>query len=215
MTPIQLITISREFGASGSLLGRLLAQRLGWRLLDNELGRTIAQRLDCSTAEIAIADEHAPSLIERVAAAFTVAPPEAPILLTPPPSSDPDRVAACARAVLMEAVRSLPLIVIGHGAQCLFHDRSDALHLRLVAPSDRRISTVQTRSGQSRTDAAEAVRHRDIDRAHYLRRYYDADWTDPHLYALEINTGVIPVETAAELVLELVHLREEAAVPTV
>ena len=210
MAPIALITISREFGAGGTRLGQILADRLGWRLLDRELVHAVAERLACTDAEVAACDEHPPSLMERVAAAFTISPPEAPVLLNPPVNADPDRVAWATRRVLLEAVRTPPLIVIGHGGQCLFRDRGDTLHLRLVAPYSHRLQVVCRRSGENEAAAAAAIRHRDADRQHYVRRYYQREWTDPCLYSLQLNTARVPVETAAELVTQLVAAQQGA-----
>ena len=39
-----LITISREYGAGGSTVARTVAERLGWRLVDNELVEEIGGR---------------------------------------------------------------------------------------------------------------------------------------------------------------------------
>jgi len=45
--PLQLITLSREYGAGGSELGVLLGQMLGWPVVDHELVRQLAARLSC------------------------------------------------------------------------------------------------------------------------------------------------------------------------
>jgi hypothetical protein len=44
---IQLITISREYGAGGSELGVFLGKELGWPVLDHELVQQLAARLRC------------------------------------------------------------------------------------------------------------------------------------------------------------------------
>jgi len=68
--PIHLITLSREYGAGGSELGVLLGERLGWPVLDRDLAQRIAARLRCAAADVEVLGEHAPTFLERVAAAF-------------------------------------------------------------------------------------------------------------------------------------------------
>ena len=50
-----------------------------------------------------------------------------------------DRIAATTRAVIEECAVSPPVIVVGHGAQCIFADRADALHVRVIAPVPDRL----------------------------------------------------------------------------
>ena len=201
---IRLITISREFGAGGSELGVLLGQSLGWPVLDHELVGKLAARLSCDEGEVVAMDEHAPSFLERLAAVATVTAPESRVH-SRPWTTDPDCVAAAAREVLLEAVRNLPLIVVGHGGNCLFRGRPDVLRVRVTAPVDVRVRRVVKRSGMTPAQAAAMVRRRDSDRQHYLQRYYQSDMNDPSSYDLQINTGTFSLETAAQLVLGLVR----------
>ena len=49
------------------------------------------------------------------------------------------------------------------------------------------------------------VRRRDADRQHYLQRYYKTDINDACSYDLQINTAAICLESAAQLVLDLIE----------
>ena len=49
-------------------------------------------------------------------------------------------------------------------------------------------------------DAREVVERHDRWRKQYLSNYYKADWDDPFLYHLTINTDKIDVEEAVELI---------------
>jgi cytidylate kinase len=202
--PIQIITVSREYGAGGSQLAGLLGARLGWRVLDRELIQQLARRLECDTTEIAALSEHPPSFLDRLASSGLVTAPESASLAVPW-STDADRLAALTREVLLEEAGQPPLIVVGHGANCLFSDRADVLRVRVAAPHDLRIRRVMERTGIAPQQAAADVRHRDADRQHYLQRYYHTSVTDPCAYDLQINTGTVPIETAAALIEGLVR----------
>jgi hypothetical protein len=206
--PIQLITVSREYGAGGSELGLLLGERLGWRVLDRDLAQRVASRLKCENRSVEALAERGPTLFERVVAAFTVVPAEAPILPDPSATLDPDRLVEVSRAVLREAVRELPLIVIGHGGNCLFRGRPDVLRVRVTAPYDVRVRRVAQRSGASPATAAEDVRRHDDNRREYLERYYRCDTNEPSAYDMQINTATIPIGTAADLVGAVVNARK-------
>jgi cytidylate kinase len=202
--PVQLITISREYGAGGSELGVILGRELGWPVLDHELVRQLAARLSCAEGEITAMDEHAPSFLERLAAAATITAPESRMHSTPW-KTDPDCVAAAAREVLLEAARNLPLIVVGHGGNCLFRSRPDVLRVRVTAPVEVRVKRVAQRTGVSPSTAAADVRRRDGDRQHYLQRYYSSRVDDPCEYDIQINTEAVPLEMASRLVVALLR----------
>jgi cytidylate kinase len=118
--------------------------------------------------------------------------------------------------VIEEAAKSLPLIVVGHGVQCIFEDRSDTLSIRLVAPLGVRVSRVAARQKISSTVAAALVRRADEDRQAYIQRYFHRDWRSALLYDLQINTGGVDIREAAAIVTRLVLRRamsSDGAVP--
>jgi hypothetical protein len=203
-SPVQLITVSREYGAGGSELGVLLGEKLGWPVLDHDLVRQLAARLSCEEGEVVAMDEHAPSFFERLASAATVTAPESRSH-SRPWTADPDCVAAAAREVLLEAARHPPVVVVGHGGNCLFRGRPEVLRIRVVAPFDLRVKRVAGRTGAPPQRAAADVRRRDADREQYLQRYYKSDMNDPCGYDLQINTGTVSLEEAAQLVIELIQ----------
>jgi cytidylate kinase len=114
-----------------------------------------------------------------------------------------------AREVLLEAAQNLPLIVVGHGGNCLFKDRPDVLRVRVTAPREVRVRRVARRESMSPAQAAATVRRRDSDRQNYLQRYYQNDIHDTSSYDVQINTATISLENAAELVLCLIHSSEQ------
>lgn len=207
MAPVDLITIAREFGAGGSELAQVLAARLGWPVLDRELPARVAARLEIDTATAARMDEHPPNLLTRVASAMLVCPPEAPLFVDTAQVLSPDAVAGVVREELLAAAESPPLVVVGHGGQCLFRDRPGALHVRLVAPIAARVARACERLGCDARAGAAEVRRMDEDRRAWIRRYHDAEWRDPLLYHLEINTGRIPISEAAGIVAGIVAAR--------
>ena len=55
-----LITISRQYGAGGSTTARVLADKLSWAVVDNELVDRVAARAGLTRAEVAEQEEKAP-----------------------------------------------------------------------------------------------------------------------------------------------------------
>ncbi len=202
---IDLITISREFGSGGSDLALRLGAELGWPVLDRQLVEQVASRLQLDPRTVAMMDEHPPGLLARISSALLITRPESPIAVDSSDVLSPDAVAEATRAAMLDAVKSPPLIVVGHGSQCLFHDRPGTVHIRLVAPLDSRVRRICDREPCEPNIAAAQVRKMDSDRYAYVRRYYHGDWRDPLAYDLQINTGKVSIESAAAAVMALVR----------
>jgi cytidylate kinase len=198
-----LITISREYGAGAGELAALLGERLGWRVLDKEIPIAVATQLGIPRDSLEPWDEHSPGLLETIGGAFMLGSPD--LLIDPEYAGRPQAgdIAAATRSLLIDAVASPPLIVVGHGGQAIFRDRRGSLHLRLVAPLARRVPRIMARKRCTEKEAVAIAHHVDRDRAHYVKDFLGCDVTDPHLYALQINTGMVTMAHAVDLVLRL------------
>jgi hypothetical protein len=210
--PIDLITVSREFGAGGSDLARELGARLHWTVLDRDLVHHVASRLRLDPRHVEPLDERTSSWLTRlVASTLLMTPPELHVERDISPVVNPDAVAEAARAAILAAAQSTPLIVVGHGAQCLFHGRRGTLHVRLVAPLANRVDRICRRETCDRVAAVSVARRMDDARRGYVRRHYHADVRDPLLYDLQINTGTISIEDAAEAIAAMVRAGQGVA----
>ena len=197
---IDVVTISREFGAGGSELATALGERLGWRILDHALIERVADRLRLDPRTVEQMDEHPPTLFSRIASALLIAPVESPMLIDTTEIMSPDAIADAATSATREAANDPPVNIVGHGAQLLLRDRPGTLHLRLIAPPESRIARICRRGGCDQRTALADIHRIDDARIAYVRRYQHHDLRDPMLYDLVINTGRVSVEDAADLV---------------
>lgn len=204
--PVEIITISREFGSGGSEVAHLVGARLGWRVIDRELIEEVARRLKAPAEEVERLDEKIAGLVERVGVILARGIPEAPVLTVAP---DADYVATIERAVIRDAAGSPPFVVVGHGTQCMFSAAPGALHVRVVAPFGERARRVAERMGLSRSDAESHTRRTDDQRRRYIRHHFGCELGDPELYDLQLNTATLTMEESADLILEVVRRRAE------
>ena len=211
---IDVITIAREFGAGGSELAVSIGARLDWPVLDRDLPARVARRLGLDETAVERLDEHAPTLLARVASAMLVCPPEAPLFVDTSEVLSPDAVAEATRLEIERAVTAPPLVVVGHGAQCLLGARPGTLHVRLVAPLADRAARICRRLRCDARTAVARVRQVDEERNGYIRRYFDAEWRDPLLYDIQINTGRTAIPQAVELITRLVEVRADQVAGT-
>lgn len=204
MAQADMITLSREYGAGAGELARQLAAILGWRVVGEDIPHLVADRLRLPDDAVEECDEHVPSLLENLGNALLMGNPD--LLIDPEVAQrpDPERVFVAARDVMLEAAKSPPVILLGHGAQSLFHDRPRTVHVRLVAPIGERVKRICGRRGDcTRDDATILARRIDADRASYVRQHYGRDVRDPLLYHVQLNTGLVSMEDAARIIIEL------------
>ena len=197
---IDLVTVSREFGAGGSDFARELGDHLGWPVLDQDIIRRVAERLQLKVGTVERLDEHPPSWLARVTSALLIAPPELPVGIDTAHMLHMDSVAETAQNVLVEAAENPPLIIVGHSGQNIFATRPGTLHVRLVAPLESRVERLRARFGWDHDTAAERARHIDADRAAYAQRYYHREWGDPLLYHVVIDTGRVSIAEAVKMI---------------
>ncbi len=195
------VTISRMYGSGGSEIAELVAAQLGWSLYDNEIVDAIAARSGMTPSEVAALEERGPSMLERISGAFTLGTPEAMPAFVEGQATTPDEeMVATTRAIIEEAVKKGPAVLVGRGAQCLLAERSDGLHVFCHAPT---AALMQYAIKQLRIPPAEAekkVIEMNKQREQYVQRHWGRKWMSPLNYHLCLDTSWTGIDGAAELI---------------
>jgi len=191
------VTVARQLGAGGERLARMLAERLGWRLLDRALVRRVAEELQVAPEEVR-ASERGESFLERLGQYLAEGFPELAPMVVPPPSA-PEQVARAARRVLARIVEQGPAVVVGLGAQCILQEEPRAVHLLVVAPFPVRLRRMMERWQLDEDAARERLQRADAARRAYIRDHFGREWLDPTLYHLCLDTGRLGHPLAVEL----------------
>lgn len=197
-----VITFSRQYGSGGSDIARLVAERLGWPLIDNEFVDRVADRAGMSVEEVQEQEERVPSLIERLARALTVSAPEMFAAAADPQAALPpeDRLVRLTEAVIAETVAQGDVVMVGRGAQAYLAERDGALHVYIVAPRDQRIAAAARRLDVTRAEAEATLDRVDDGRRRYVKLHYDRHWDDAANYDLVLNSGRYGYEGCAALI---------------
>ena len=197
---MRAITISREYGSGRGEIAARLAKRLGWQLIDHEVVVQVAQKLQVSEEEAEEHDECVENLASRIFKSLRLVHPSMPVTVEIPPSVD-SRAFYEARCQAIEGVvASGYVVIVGRGAQAHLAQRRDVLHVRIVAPFELRIAYVMSREGLAREAAQARILKKDQERARYLETFYHRHPGDPHLYDLVLNTGILDLESASEVI---------------
>ncbi|MCC6930914.1 MAG: cytidylate kinase-like family protein [Gemmatimonadaceae bacterium] len=203
-----VVTVSRTFGSGGSLVAAELSRRLQWALLDNAFVERVAIGLHTTPAHVQAIEERRPSLAERIADAFAYSSQEmlsAPLGAPLPPTEE--RILEVTHRVIDEAVARGPVVLVGRGAQAWLANRVDAVHFLCVAPHDACVSRVVERERVTPADAAKLIEDTNRNREAYVRRNWQREWRDPANYHLCVNTGLLGIDGAVNVVESFVRER--------
>lgn len=176
-----LITISRKLGSLGTRIGSEAANRLGYRAIRREWINEAAKRAGAPEAALAAVDELG--------------------LLGICPS--PEICHAYRKeveAVILEIAEQGSAVFIGRGAQVILRNRPGVIHFQITAPEALRAVRVAEETGVSITNANAQIQASDRFRKQYMRKFYQVDWEDPHLYHLILNTQYLSTNQCVELV---------------
>ncbi len=98
---------------------------------------------------------------------------------------DADTMASFSQRAIEEAADIGNCVIVGRASQCILQQRSDAFHVFIYAPRADRLHRVRSRHA-SAAEAEAALKARDQERAALIRRYFNQDWSNRHLYDLMI-----------------------------
>ncbi len=209
-----VITISRQLGAGGENIACRVAGQLGLRLLDQEI---IHEAMQAGIPEdIAVESEEGKrSWVQRALDFLSLKQPAAitpgqlmesshAVISTGFPKSE-DYYRSILESIIFDIAQSGDVLLLGRAGQMIFQNSPNCFHVRIVAPPEKRIAALEKRRGISADQARQEIEESDRVRAAYLRRHYDADIDDARLYDLCLNTGTLPEQAAADLIVNAVH----------
>ena len=180
------IAISREAGAGGGHIARLVGALLEWDVLDKELLDFMTQRYSLSRQKLDVVDEAATHWFQDALRTFF----ESKLV------SRDDYAIHLERIIWLAALHG-KVVLVGRGAHCIL-PRENGLAIRIVASKEYRIHRVMERRDLSETQARKTINATDQGREQFCQTYFHHDNRDPYLYYLIINVERIPHELAAQ-----------------
>ena len=212
---MRAVTISREYGSGGGEIAARLAKRLQWQLIDHEVVVRVAEMLQVSEEEAEEHDEYVESLATRILKSLRLVHPTMPVTIEIPLTMDSRAFYAARSQVIEGAIATGHVVIVGRGAQAHLAQRRDVLHVRIIAPLEARLGYVMSREGLDRAAAQARILRKDQERARYLERFYHRHPSDPHLYDLVLNTGILDLESVVEVIaIVLERKARRLSVPT-
>jgi cytidylate kinase len=206
---LAVITISRQSGSEGTQIARVLCEELDYSIFEKPLMMQLATQLNTEAAD---ATEHLPkarTLLERILNPFDAAlepghETHKEISFDENSLPSVDQISA----LIMAAYHHNNVVIVGRGSQVVLANKPDVLHVRIIAPLEKRIQTWMARDKLTYKDAEKRVHERDKAHVDFVKNFFDTDIRNPELYDLVINTDKLSIGDAADLIIQALHNME-------
>ena len=194
---IRIITIEREFGSGGNIIAEKVSKRLNWKLWDQLLTDEIARRMDCDRRAVEEREERRDPVYYRLFKAFMRGSFEGSLNAPRLKMVDTDCVREVVQQILREEAEAGDCVIVGRGSAYYLGNRRDAFHVFVYAPFEDKVRRLRS-SGKREQEAIELAQTVDLDRAAFIKKYFQVDWPERHRFHLMVNSSLgedVAVET--------------------
>lgn len=194
-----VITIGRSYGSGGHEVGARIASRLGIAFYDKKLLELAAEKTGYCEDFIKHNDEKTPGVFAR---SMTFARGSS----YAHPSSE-DTVFVHQSQIIKELAEKESCVIVGRCADFVLRERTDTVNLFVYASLEDRIQRKLALSSGEKSEAQikKEIVAADKQREKYYNFYTATRWGDSRNYHLCIDTSLIGVDGAVDLVIEFIN----------
>jgi cytidylate kinase len=185
---MNVITISRDYGAGGAEVAEKLAAALGWELLDRALLHQAAELEHLPDTELERLDEHEIGLLDRL----RMHPPH-------------ERYLHGLTEAAKQASARGKVVLVGRGVRELIGDAPNALHLRMVAPRSWRAARMALKEGWPEGEAEGRIAAVDRTRERFQHYFFGAACTEPARFDFIVNSAKVALDDIVAATVNLVN----------
>lgn len=180
-----VLTISRQVAAFGDEIAAVTAAKIGYRFVTRtDIERRIVE-LGFPAEKLRRYDEKKPGFFASL-------------------TKDRDEYLDYLQTAILENAAGGNVILIGRGSFIILEDLPNHLAFRFIAPDEIRMERLKREFGWNDRQALKRIQESDSNRLGFHKSFFNYDSTNPALFHLVINTGMLDVESAAVMIAETV-----------
>ena len=199
-----VITISRQFGAGGLTLGKMIAQKFGYTFADTEIIKMVAEMANVSTNFVTTIEKEAGGKFSKFISKTVSKPLVGRILKDERGYIDEEIYLDYLVLIIAQMADDGNVVILGRGSQYILNDHPDAHHVLLIDTLENRVKFMQKNYELSQSRAAQVVKNEDKRRMNLYRKLGKSDYDSPELYHLVLNMSRVNLELALQLICKLV-----------
>ena len=199
----RLITISREYGSGGRLIGRMVAEKMGIPFYDKELIDMAVEHSGLSREIIEAAELRAKnSLVYSFASAMAVGEG-----FNAQPISVNEKLFMAQSNVIRQIGETDEGVIIGRCADYILRDIPSVTNIFICAEMEDRIERCIHSYGDDPDTVKQKIKDYDKARANYYNYHTSQKWGYYMNYNMSINSSYIQDEKIADLIVEFMKNR--------
>lgn len=202
------ITVGRQFGSGGRLIGRAIADALGIDYYDKSLLQEAAKHAGLNPELFERNDEKAPSFFSGLMS-YNMGYSSYSLFGGSSSISDDALYRAQTEVIRTLADRG-PCVIVGRSADYALRDRSDLVNIFVHAPIEARVKRIMERGDASTPEQARQLAEKTNKlRASYYNFYTDKRWGHASSYDITIDSSKVSIDDAVEIVKHYIELRNK------
>jgi|SRR5579863_939710 len=190
-----IVTISREYGASGLTVAHRVGDLLGYPVVGDDLPRIAALRLGTTHEDVVAVEHRAPSLAERIL--HNLGSAEGVTTVAPNFESE---VRKEIETAVLEAAEQPDVVIVGGIANVILRGRPNLLSVLLHAPLEFRVGRVMESLKIGREEARKEVERVDAARKRWAKVHYELEWGRAEYYSMTLDVARVGVDGAVYLI---------------
>jgi cytidylate kinase len=200
-----VITISRQFGAGGKTLGKLVAEKLGYTFADDDIVQMVAEAANVSPHWVESVEREAGGRLSRVISSMVSKRLVDRILKDERGYIDEQIYLDYLVVIIAQIAEEGNVVILGRGSQYILNDHPDAFHILMIDEFENRVKFMMQHYDFSASRATQVVNREDKRRSHLYQKLGKTDYDNPALYHLVLNMGRLEMQAAVKLVCEMVN----------
>lgn len=196
-----IITISRQYGSGGRIIGELVAKELGIQFYNRNLIDMIAHESGLDSGYIENWERQVNSPIIW---GFSGAVPRMRGYVSQSMQkayySNEDKMFAAQSKIIQQIAQEGSCVIVGRCADYILRDYAKILNVMIYADESSRVFRLYNEYGERTGDICKLLATVDRGRANYYRRHTDRSWGVRQNYNLMLDSGYLGIETCVALV---------------
>ena len=200
-----VITISRQFGAGGITLGKMVAQRLGYKFYDHEIIQMVAKQAKVSTGWVQSMEKEAGGKMERLISGLVSKTFMDRFLDDHRGYIDEEIYVELLHKIIQKIAAEDDAVILGRGSQYILKNSEDVYHVLLIADREFRIQFIEEKYELFTKHAIRTVNNEDKRRMNLYRKFGQENYDHWGHYNLILNMRRVGLDKATLLMCKLVQ----------
>lgn len=185
-----IVTIGREYGSKGRMIGEKLAEKLQISFYDRKILELAAIEMGYSEADLAEQDE----FVEKKYFPYKT-------------ENLSEELFQVQSKIMIEKAKTESCVIVGRCSDIILKDFANVVHVFIYGDEDDRVRTIMERNRIDEVKARKEMKKIEKMRRNYYQYYTDYSWGTRENKDILINSSTVGVDGAVELILSYLKIR--------